>query len=117
MPGVGCRRDAAAMISATEEFWDFERSSYDDELDAWRERTASPATFAPATLAPATFAPAAVSSPDDHPRIVGRDSRVRTWSFDRRQPARRSRPARSVARPARVRIQRSVHDRMTGSRG
>ena len=31
------------MINATEEFWDFERASYDDELDAWRERTAAPA--------------------------------------------------------------------------
>ena len=40
MPGEGPRPDAAAMISATEEFWDFERASYDDELDAWRERTA-----------------------------------------------------------------------------
>lgn len=27
------------MITATEEFWDFERASYEDELDAWRERT------------------------------------------------------------------------------
>src|SRR4029079_9055583 len=40
MPGTRPRPDAAAMISATEEFWDFERASYDDELDAWRERTA-----------------------------------------------------------------------------
>jgi len=28
------------MITANEEFWDFERAGYDDELDAWRERTA-----------------------------------------------------------------------------
>jgi hypothetical protein len=40
MPGTGPRPDAAPMINATEEFWDFERASYDDELDAWRERTA-----------------------------------------------------------------------------
>ena len=30
------------MITAREEFWDFERASYDDELDAWRELTAAP---------------------------------------------------------------------------
>ena len=41
MPAAASPPDAAAMISATEEFWDFERASYDDELDAWRERTAA----------------------------------------------------------------------------
>jgi hypothetical protein len=30
------------MITATEEFWDFERATFDDELDAWRARTAAP---------------------------------------------------------------------------
>jgi hypothetical protein len=34
------------MINAAEEFWDFERASYDDELDAWRERTAVSAVVA-----------------------------------------------------------------------
>ena|SRR6186997_1935797 len=107
MPGVGSRPDAAAMISATEEFWDFERASYDDELDAWRERTAAPDTFA---------SPFVTSSPG-HPEIVGRGSRARTWSAARRQATRQGRPARTPRKAARVRIQRSAHDRMAGLRG
>ena len=101
MSVVGPRPDAAAMISATEEFWDFERASYDDELDAWRERTTA----------------TAVSSSSGHPEIVGGGSRIRTWSFARRQAPRQSRPARTPRKAARVRIQRSAHDRMTGLRG
>jgi hypothetical protein len=108
MPGVGSRPDAAAMISATEEFWDFERASYDDELDAWRERTA--ASFA-------TFPPAAVSSSSGHPEIVGGGPRIHTWSSARRQATRQGRPARTPRKAARVRIQRSAHDRMTGLLG
>src|SRR6186997_869743 len=107
MPGVGSRRDAAAMISATEEFWDFERASFDDELDAWRDRTA----------APDTFAPPAVTSSAGHPEIIGRGSQDRIWSFARRQQVRRSRPARPPRKAARVRIQRSTHDRVIRSLG
>ena len=40
MPATPVRRDRGAMIRADEEFWDYERASFDDELDAWRERTA-----------------------------------------------------------------------------
>ena len=36
MPPAARRPDAPGMITATEEFWDFDRASYDDELDAWR---------------------------------------------------------------------------------
>ena len=103
MPGVGSRPDAAAMISATEEFWDFERASYDDELDAWRERTA-------VTAGP-------VTSPNGNPQPVGRGSRARTWSAARRQATRQGRPARTPRNAPRVRIQRSAHDRMAGLRG
>jgi len=95
------------MINPTEEFWDFERASYDDELDAWRERTATSGTFAPP----------AVSSSSGHPEIVGGGSRIHTWSSARRQATRQSRPARSPRKAARVRIQRSAHNRMTGLRG
>lgn len=30
------------MIRATDEYWDSDRASYEDELNAWRERTAAP---------------------------------------------------------------------------
>jgi len=30
------------MIRAADEYWDFDRATYEDELDAWRERTAAP---------------------------------------------------------------------------
>jgi len=103
MPGEGPRPDAAAMISATEEFWDFERASYDDELDAWRERT--------------TFTDGSVTSPNGHPQTVGRGSRARTWSAARRQATRQGRPARSPRKAARIRIQRSAHDLMSSLRG
>jgi hypothetical protein len=29
------------MISAGLDYWDFDRASYEDELDAWRDRTAA----------------------------------------------------------------------------
>jgi hypothetical protein len=46
MLGAGPRPDAPGMINAGLEYWDFERASFDDELDAWRERTAEPAVDA-----------------------------------------------------------------------
>jgi hypothetical protein len=30
------------MIRAADEYWDSDRASYEDELNAWRERTAAP---------------------------------------------------------------------------
>jgi hypothetical protein len=92
------------MIRADEEFWDVERASYDDELDAWRERTA----FAP------VLGSALISS-NGHPQTVGRDRRPRIWSYGNGLNARPSRPAARDRRPLRNRVQRSAHDRMTRS--
>lgn len=32
--------DPSTMIHAADEYWDFDRATYEDELGAWRERTA-----------------------------------------------------------------------------
>jgi hypothetical protein len=42
------------MIRAADEYWDSDRASYEDELNAWRERTA--AAVAAAVVAPAPAA-------------------------------------------------------------
>jgi hypothetical protein len=42
------------MIRATDEYWDFDRATYEDELDAWRERTAAPVASMPAARRSAT---------------------------------------------------------------
>jgi len=34
------------MIRAADEYWDSDRASYEDELNAWRERTAAPVAVA-----------------------------------------------------------------------
>jgi len=78
------------MINASTEFWDFERASYDDELDAWRERTAS-------SVSPAAF---------EHrlPPVARRSSAAR-------------RDVIPAGRPARIRIQRVARRRLARSRG
>src|SRR3954451_3812215 len=103
MPGLGPQPDAAAMITARDEFWDFERASYDDELDAWRERT--------------TFTDGSGTSPNGHPQTVGRGSRAGAWSAARRQATRQGLPARTSRKAARIRIQGSARDRMSSLRG
>jgi hypothetical protein len=76
------------MINASTEFWDFDRASFDDELDAWRERTA-----------------AAVIIEHRIPPVARRLSAAR-------------RPVVPAGRQARIRIQRSVaRRRMARSRG
>ena len=85
MPGTRPPPDAAAMINATEEFWDFERASYDDELDAWRDRTA---TAEPAAGGPVS-GPSAMARTLAQPaprRPAARSPRQRTGL--RRQPRR-----------------------------
>ena len=39
------------MIRTNDEYWDFDRASFDDELDAWRERTATRQTVMAGPLA------------------------------------------------------------------
>ena len=34
------------MIRAADEYWDSDRASYEDELNAWRDRTAAPVALA-----------------------------------------------------------------------
>jgi len=41
-----------SMIRASDEYWDFDRASYEDELDAWRERTAAPMAPMAVAVAP-----------------------------------------------------------------
>jgi hypothetical protein len=80
MRRAGPRPDALAMITG-EEFWDFERASFDDELDAWRARTAAPvastsaATTSAIAPAPAASALSATTRADSRPRTVRRDRR------------------------------------------
>ena len=40
------------MIRANDEYWDSDRASYDDELNAWRERTAIATVSVEVPLAP-----------------------------------------------------------------
>jgi hypothetical protein len=105
------------MINASTEFWDFERASFDDELDAWRERTAAPASpvFGGAPVL-AGYAGDEATSPNDHPQTIGRDRGASIWSYGHRRQARSSRSARAKGRRSRDRVQRSAGDRMAGSR-
>lgn len=43
--------DPSTMIRAADDYWDSDRASYEDDLNAWRERTAAPVAVAevPAT--------------------------------------------------------------------
>jgi hypothetical protein len=72
--------DAATMIRAADEYWDSDRASYEDELNAWRERTAAPVAVAvpdrPAhpRIWP-KFRPGNVSG--DRPRLAKRSGRRR----------------------------------------
>jgi hypothetical protein len=73
------------MIDASTEFWDFERASYDDELDAWRERTAAP------FIVEHRISPVARRQSAPHRLVVaaGRPARIRIQrSAARRQPTR-----------------------------
>jgi hypothetical protein len=81
------------MINASTEFWDFERASYDDELDAWRERTAFVPPASPAAVAEHRIPPVA------------------------RRPSAERRSVVPTGRPARIRIQRTARRRLARSRG
>jgi hypothetical protein len=74
-------------------YWDGERASYEDELDAWRERTASTAVTVAVTVAVAV-------APDRRPRPARRPARaVHEARLDRRPLRRSSRRAGAVRPP------------------
>jgi hypothetical protein len=81
--------DPATMIRAADEYWDSDRASYEDELNAWRERTASPVAVA-LPEAPATRSEA--RRPARRPVAVAA-------TRDRRPPLRQSRSASRRATP------------------
>src|SRR5687768_6845625 len=79
--------DPSTMIRATDEYWDSDRASYEDELGAWRERTAVAAT----QLDEAPVTRSAVRRPTH--RSTRRPMTV-VVAIERR-PARHARPPRS----------------------
>jgi hypothetical protein len=90
--GAGPRGiDPSVMLqSRFGEYWDSDRATYEDELNAWRERTAAAAVVGPAqlrrlarrTVARRTVAATRAQVP---PRIALRNAAARVASI--RQPA------------------------------
>ena len=73
------------MIRANDEYWDSDRASYEDELAAWRDRTAVP--VAVAVVAPVTRF---------EPRKSGRRPVAVAATRDRRPPRSRARSAKGL---------------------
>ena len=77
------------MIRANDDYWDFDRATYEDELGAWRERTAvavaddvaTPASRLPRPRIWPNLRPEIVSG--DRPRLAARRS-VRRATTERR---------------------------------
>jgi hypothetical protein len=72
--------DPASMIRAADEYWDSDRASYEDELNAWRNRTAAPVAVAVAIVVARPriwpkVRPGNVSG--DRPRLAKRSGRHR----------------------------------------
>jgi predicted signal transduction protein with EAL and GGDEF domain len=83
--------DPSAMIRAADEYWDSDRASYEDELNAWRERMAASVAVA---VAPALRRSEA-RLPDRRPVAV---AVARNARFSRHRSRSVSRGASVVAR-------------------
>ena len=88
MPSRPANPILRSMIRTTDEYWDSDRASYEDELNAWRDRTAAP--VAVAVVAPVRRSEARL--PDRRPVAVA-------VTRNARLPLRRSRSASRRATP------------------
>ena len=87
MPARSANPILRSMIRTTDEYWDTDRASYEDELNAWRDRTAM------------TVAVAVIPAVRSDARRSARRPVAVAATRDRRLPLRRSRSASRRATP------------------
>jgi hypothetical protein len=96
MLSSACPADARRMIRSDDEYWDADRASYEDELDAWRERIAAPvAPVAPASIA-SVWMPRVAASRARRPSRSDSAKRVPVTFLPRVERSRVRRPRRAL---------------------